>query len=76
MNFNGGMESQTQIPALVLTRDQVAGLLQVRSDTVTNLHRMGELRGVLIGRHLRWRLGDVENYVRGLGPGGHDDAEK
>ncbi|GMU22981.1 MAG: hypothetical protein AMXMBFR13_30650 [Phycisphaerae bacterium] len=57
------------VAPLVLTRDQVAAALQVSAETIEGLHRMGRLRGVRIGRHLRWRPGDVTAYVERLAPG-------
>ena len=59
------MEVEAQ--RLVLTREQVAEMLQVPPDTVNNLHRVGQLCGVKVGKHLRWRFGDVERFVNGLG---------
>lgn len=53
--------------SLVFTREQVAALLQVSEDTIANLHRTGQLRGVKIGKHLRWRPADVRAFVEGLG---------
>ena len=52
---------------LVLTREQVAERLQVPVDTVENLHRTGQLRGVKVGKHKRWRPTDVETFVQQLG---------
>ena len=51
---------------LVLTREQTAQLLQVSPDSVSNLHRIGALKAVKIGRSLRWRPADVRAYVEGL----------
>ena len=51
---------------LVLTKEQVAKRLQVPEGTVDNLHRCGELKGVKVGKHLRWRLADVKRYVEEL----------
>ena len=53
---------------LVLTKHDAAELLQVSEDTVENLHRCGELRAIKIGKHLRWRLADVEKFVLELQP--------
>lgn len=53
-------------PPLVLDVNEVARLLTVPADTVRNLHRTGQCPGVLVGRHLRWRLADVEQYVNNL----------
>jgi len=50
----------------VLDVNEVARLLTVPADTVRNLHRTGQCPGVLVGRHLRWRLADVEQYVNNL----------
>ena len=57
---------QEHLQPLVLTKGDVAILLQVGESTVENLHRVGQLPGVKIGKHLRWRLVDVQAFVRGL----------
>ena len=54
----------------VLTRQQVAELLQVPETTTVNLHRMGQLSAIKCGKHLRWRRADVEQFVSQLIPGG------
>ena len=51
---------------LVLTAEQVAELLAVPVETVRNQRRCKSLRGVLVGKHLRFRLEDVEAYVANL----------
>ena len=55
---------------LVLTRGQVAAMLQVTGDTIDNLHRTKQLVAVKCGKHLRWRPRDVTEYVEKLEPGG------
>ena len=54
---------------LMLDKDDVAGLLRVPSATVENLHRTGQLRGRMVGKHLRWRPGDVRRFVEALEEG-------
>ena len=58
---------QTIATPLLMTKDEVAAALQVPADTVTHLHRDGQLPGVKIGKHLRWRPEDVQAFVQGLG---------
>lgn len=58
---------ETCTAPLVMTKQQVAEALTVSEDTIENLHRVGQLRGVLIGKHLRWRPADVSAFVEGLG---------
>ena len=55
---------------LLLKDEEVATLLAVSAETVKTLHRTRQLRGVLVGRHLRWRPADVEKYVAGLAQDG------
>ena len=50
----------------VLTRAQVAALLQVPEDTIENLHRTGQLSGLKIGKHLRWWPDDVRKFAETL----------
>ena len=52
---------------LLLTASQVAKALGVPEDTIRNLHRVNTLKGVLCGKHLRWRPADVRAYVAALG---------
>ena len=61
--------TQTNGP-LLLKDEEVATLLTVTSETIRNLHRSGVLKGVLVGRHLRWRPAAVEKYVAGLAQDG------
>ena len=53
--------------ALLWDKDRTAEALSVRPDTVVQLHRVGQLRGVLCGKHLRWKPSDVRRFVEGLG---------
>jgi hypothetical protein len=53
---------------LLLTAEDVGRLLQVEAATVHNLHRLGRLRGVRVGRELRWRFADVRRFVDELKP--------
>ena len=62
--------SNLDLTPLVLTRPQVAALLQVSEESIKNLHRSEQLIGVKCGAHLRWRRPDIEAYIEGLLPGG------
>ena len=62
--------SRLDLTPLILTREQVAALLQVSVDSIDNLHRTKQLIGVKVGKFLRWRLPDVKAYIEGLAPGG------
>ena len=54
---------------LVLNRQRVAALLDVPVATVDNLHRVGALPGLKIGKHLRWDRRDVQGFVDELRKG-------
>ena len=54
--------------ALVLTCEQVSKLLQVPEETVKNLHRTRQLPGVMVGKHLRFKLASVQSFVEALKP--------
>ena len=56
-----------QVGKLVLTIEETAAVLQVPPATVKNLHATRQLTGVLVGKHLRWRPRDVEQFVQSLG---------
>ena len=62
--------SKLDLTPLVLTRPQVAALLQISEDSIDNLHRTKQLVAVKCGKFLRWRLPDVKAYIEGLIPGG------
>ncbi len=61
-------EAMAAMPArLAWTAEITAETLGVTQDCVKNLHRTGQLKGVKIGRHLRWRPHDVREFVQRLG---------
>lgn len=62
------MDANDHPQPLLLNCDQVAALLQVTRDTIQNLHRVRQLRGVKVGKHLRWRPEDVRSFVERLAP--------
>ena len=56
---NGENEVQAPLPVgctseLFWTKAETARVLRVRVSTVEDLHRTNVLRGVKIGKHLRW----------------------
>ena len=63
------VKSELDLTPLLLTRPQVAGLLQVSEDTVDNLHRVKQLCAIKCGKHRRWRFPDVTAYIEALMPG-------
>ena len=52
---------------LLLTKTEAARVLRVSEDTVCNLHRVGALPAIKIGRSLRWSPESVRRYVAELG---------
>ena len=61
--------TKLDLTPLVLTRPQVAALLQISEDSIDNLHRTKQLVAVKCGKFLRWRFPDVKAYIEGLTPG-------
>lgn len=53
---------------LLLTAADVGALLQISEDAVRNLHRVGALSAVKVGKVNRWRRADVERFVSNLAP--------
>jgi len=53
-------------PRPVMTAEQVAEMLCVKPNTVRNLHRVGVLRGVVIGHTLRFLRAAVDAYIAKL----------
>ena len=58
---------------LVWSDEEVALLLGVTPDGVKNLHRVGLLKAVKIGRRLKWRPNDVRAFVKELAAGSGRD---
>ena len=56
------------LPPIVLDAQGVADRLTVPVATVENLHRVGALRAIKVGKHNRWRVDDVESFVRDAEP--------
>jgi len=52
--------------AIILTREQVAEILTVSPDSVDNLHRVGKLRAIKLGKHNRWLPDHVRAFVNSL----------
>ncbi len=55
---------ETTIAPLTLTKEEAAGALNVPADTLLNLTRTGQLLSVKIGKHKRWLLDDLHEYVQ------------
>lgn len=55
-------ETETIAP-LTLDKQQAAAALNVPCDTLLNLTRTGQVRCVQIGKHKRWLLDDLRQYV-------------
>ena len=53
---------------LLLTRVEVAKLLETEESTINNLHSVGRLRAVRVGRYNRWKPADVKAFVEQLQP--------
>lgn len=53
---------------LLLDRSEVAVLLRVPENAVNHLHRCRQLRGVFVGRNLRWKPETVRQFVDELNP--------
>ena len=56
-------EAETTIAPLTLTKEEAAGALNVPPDTLLNLTRTGQLRSIMVGKHRRWLLDDLREYV-------------
>lgn len=49
---------------LFLSDVETGDVLGVPASTVRHLHRLHELRGVVIGRHLRWSRESILRYAK------------
>ncbi len=60
-------DSELHTPELLLwDKEQTGRALCVPPATVDNLHRVGRLPGVIIGKHLRWKPSLVRAFVDSL----------
>ncbi|MCZ6652968.1 MAG: excisionase [Planctomycetota bacterium] len=57
-------ETETTIAPLTLDKQQASAALNVPVDTLLNLTRTGQVRCVQIGKHKRWLLVDLREYVQ------------
>ena len=57
-------ESETTIAPLTLTKEQAAAALNVSCDTLLNLSRTGQLRSIMVGKHKRWVMDDLREFVQ------------
>lgn len=53
-------------PLELLTPDEVADLLKVKKDWLYDQHESGKLRGVKLGRQLRYRRQTISDYLANL----------
>ena len=56
-------ETETTIAPLTLDKQQAAAALNVPTDTLLNLTRTGQLRSIMVGKHKRWLMDDLHEYV-------------
>ena len=56
-------ETSMTIVPLTLTKEEASAALNVPCDTLLNLTRTGQLRSIMVGKHMRWLLVDLREYV-------------
>lgn len=59
------MSAVAEAPDVLMTREEVASLLQVHSNTVLRLTNSGKLPATKVGRAVRYFRSDVIAYLRG-----------
>ena len=59
-----GSDANLSATPLTLTKEQAAAALNVPVDTLLNLTRTGQLRSIMVGKHMRWLLVDLHEYVQ------------
>lgn len=57
------VETGTTIVPLTLTQEEAAAALNVPIDTLLNLSRVGQVRSIMVGKHKRWLIDDLHEYV-------------
>lgn len=55
---------ETTIAPLTLTKEEASAALNVPVDTLLNLTRTGQLRSIQVGKHRRWLLADLQEFVQ------------
>ncbi len=56
-------ETETTIAPLTLTKEEASAALNVPDETLLNLTRTGQLRSIMVGKHKRWLMDDLREYV-------------
>ena len=56
-------DTETTIAPLTLDKQQAAAALNVPIATLENLTRTGQLRSLMVGKHMRWVIDDLREYV-------------
>ena len=56
--------SAERVEQLTLDKGQAAHTLNVPVDTLLNLTRTGQLASIQVGKHKRWLLDDLREYVQ------------
>lgn len=69
MSTNAHLTTET----LLWDAEQVAASLRVSTSTILNLHRVKQLEGVMVGRHLRWQPDRVRAFAQELTPSNGKD---
>ena len=65
--MNGKTRTEIGTPTpLLLTAEAAAMALAVPEATIQNLHRTGQLRGILVGKHLRFSPAQLRAFVERL----------
>lgn len=62
----------TAVPRLLWSPKQAGEALGLTADGVKYLHRTGQLRGIVLSRHLMFRPADVQAFVEKLVPSDSD----
>ena len=62
--MNAMAETETTIVPLTLTKEEASAALNVPDDTLLNLTRTGQLRSIMVGKHKRWVMDDLCEFVQ------------
>ena len=54
----------TTIAPLTLTKEEASAALNVPVATLENLTRTDQLRSIMVGKHMRWLMDDLREYVQ------------
>jgi len=61
----GGLPARQEPADKLLTRKEAHARLRISLSTLDKLTRESKIKSTLVGKHVFYRIGDIENYLKG-----------